>query len=109
MKTLDDAWGIIESINDDAHGDAWDTWMEADRLADEGEEDDDWIRAEELREEASLEQAGYFRDGWFGLNKEDQAVVEHWLREDNDFREQFATYFGEEEFADEWPEFSSDQ
>jgi hypothetical protein len=108
MKTIENAWDIMEGLNNDAHDSAWDTWVEADRLADEGEEDDDWIRAEELREEASMEQAGYFRDNWSGLNSEDREVVEHWLKQDAEFRESFSMYFGEDEFRDQWPEYAED-
>ena len=43
MKTIENAWDIMEGLNNDAHDSAWDTWVEADRLADEGEEDDDQI------------------------------------------------------------------
>jgi hypothetical protein len=97
MKTIEEAWNIIESLNDDAHNQAWDTWIEADELM-ESDDESDWEVAEDLREQASLEQAEYFRDSWYDLSEEDQEVVKHWLDHDEDFREQFSTYFGEEEF-----------
>lgn len=102
MKTVEQAWDIVEGLNNDAHDESWDSWIKAEEA--EYEEADE--EAEDLRERASLEQAEYFRDGWYELNEEDRAIVEHWLRKDNDLREQFTTYFGEEEFANEWPEFS---
>lgn len=101
MKTIEEAWNIIESLNDDAHNQAWDTWIEADELM-ESDDEDDWETAEDLREQASLEQAEYFRDSWYDLSEEDQETVKYWLDNDEDFREQFATYFGQEEFENEF-------
>ena len=39
MKTLDEAFAIIEGLNEEAHGMAWDTWIEADDLEDSEEID----------------------------------------------------------------------
>jgi hypothetical protein len=104
MKTIEEAWDIIESLNDDAHNQAWDTWVESDNLM-ESDDEADWEAAEDLREQASLEQAEYFRDAWYDLSNEDQELIEYWLERDEDFREQFSTYFGQEEFANEFPAF----
>jgi len=105
MRTIEEAWNIIEELNDEAHNQAWNTWAQADELM-ESENEDDWDTAETVREDASFEQAEYFRDGWFDLSDEDQQLVEHWLEHDEDFREQFSTYFGEQEFFDEFPKFA---
>lgn len=101
MKTLEEAWNIIEELNDNAHNEAWDTWVQADELM-ESDEEDDWATAEDLREEASLQQAEHFRDFWFDLDEDDQNLVKYWLKLDEDFREQFAVYFGEDEFENEF-------
>lgn len=101
MRTLEEAWDIIESLNNDAHEQSWDTWIEADAL-EESEDEDDWTSAEEIRENASLEQADYFREGWYNLSDEDQETVKHWLNHDESFKDQFITYFGEEEFEEEF-------
>ena len=66
MNTLDETFDLIEALNEEAHGMAWDTWIEADELEDSDDEDD-WSKAEGKREEASDEQAGYFRDEFDGL------------------------------------------
>lgn len=100
MITLEDAWDLITRMNEDAHDQAWDTWTAAESLADSDEEDD-WSAAEEMREDASIEQAGYFRDAYFELDTEEQQALWHWAREDQDFHEQFESWFGEEEFANE--------
>ena len=99
MITLEEAWNIIERMNEDAHEQSWDTWTAADELADSDEEDD-WSAAEEMREDASIEQAGYFRDAYHELQAQEQQALWHWAREDGDFREQFESWFGTEEFAD---------
>ncbi len=101
MKTLEEAWEIIEGLNDQAHDEAWDTWTLADELADSDDEEN-WERAEDTREQASLEQAEYFRDAWDYLPEDKQTLVKHWLGNDKDFREQFATYYGQEEFNSEF-------
>lgn len=101
MKTLEEAWDIIEELNNDAHNESWGTWISADELS-ESEDEDDWETAEEVREQASLEQAEYFRDFYYDLFEEEQNVIKHWLDNDKDFREQFAVYFGEEEFENEF-------
>lgn len=51
MRSKEEVYDLIFDLNEDAHNQAWDSWIKAD------EEDD-----EELREEASEEQAGYFRE-----------------------------------------------
>ena len=101
MRTLEEAWDIVERLNDDAHSETFELWCEADKLGD-SEDETDWDRAEEVREQASAEQAEYFRDFWYELDTDDQEVVKYWLDRDEDFREQFATYFGEQEFTDEF-------
>jgi len=101
MRTLEEAQEIVERLNDDAHGESFELWVEADELADSNDEAD-WDRAEDVREQASAEQAEYFRDFWYELDTDDQELVKYWLDHDEDFREQFATYFGEQEFIDEF-------
>jgi hypothetical protein len=101
MKTLDEAFDLIEALNEEAHGMAWDTWIEADELED-SEDEDDWTKAEAKREEASDEQAGYFRDEFDGLEDEDRVTIEHWLDADELFREQFRDWYGRDEFDDEY-------
>ena len=101
MKTLDEAFELIEALNEEAHGMAWDTWIEADELQDSDDEDD-WELAEGKREEASDEQAGYFRDEFECLSIEDREAVNHWLDADESFREQFRDWYGRDEFDDEY-------
>lgn len=101
MKTLEETFNLIETLNDDAHSQAWDTWVYADEL-EESEDEADWEIAEDTRQSASEEQAGYFRDMYYELDEEDQEAVKHWITQDSDFKEQFAVYFGESEFIDEF-------
>jgi len=101
MKTLNEVWALAESLNEEAHSDAWDSWIAADEM-EESEEDEDGTSAEQLREEASDEQAGYFRDYYWDLNAEDQTAIKHWLKEDESFRDQFSTWFGYDAFEEEF-------
>jgi hypothetical protein len=97
MKTLEQVYEIVETLNEEAHQDAWDSWMSAD----EAEQNDSDL-AEELREEASQEQATYFREGFYHLDDSDRDAVIHWLKHDDDFAEQFRDWFGHEEYDDEF-------
>jgi len=101
MKTLDEVWALIESLNEEAHSDAWDSWIAADEMED-SDEDEDGTTAEQLREEASDEQAGYFRQGYWALDEEDQAAIEHWLKEDESFKDEFSSWFGHDAFENEF-------
>jgi hypothetical protein len=103
MKTLEEAYAIIEGLNEEAHGMAWDTWIEADELADSDEEDD-WDLAEGKREEASEEQAGYFRSEFSSISDEDRKAIEHWLTADDSFKEEFRDWYGRDEFDEEYGE-----
>lgn len=101
MKTLQEVYDIIDYNNEEAHQQAWDIWVSADELM-ESEDEADWETAEEIREEASQEQASYFRDLYYMLDEEDQESIKHWLKQDEDFKESFSMYFGEEQFAEEF-------
>lgn len=101
MKTLEEAYAIIEGLNEEAHGMAWDTWIEADELAD-SEDEDEQEQAESKREEASDEQAGYFRDEFECLMDEDREAVEHWLVADESFKDEFRDWYGRIEFDDRY-------
>jgi hypothetical protein len=103
MKTLEETYAIIEALNEEAHSMAWDTWIEADELADSDDEDD-WDLAEGKREEASEEQAGYFRSEFSSVSDEDRESIEHWLTADKSFREEFRDWYGRDEFDDEYGE-----
>lgn len=101
MKPLNEIIDLVEAINEDAHDRAFESWVAADELM-ESEEEADWETAEEMREEASNEQAEYFRESYFDLEDEDQETIKYWLEQDSDFKEQFAVYFGEDAFEDEF-------
>ena len=99
MLTKEEAHTIISDINEEAHSMAYDSWSEADEIGDSDDEED-WGRAEEAREDASYEQAGYFRSEFNGLPQDQQDVIWHYAQEDEDFQEDFKTWYGEEEFEE---------
>jgi len=101
MKTLEEVYETIDILNEEAHQLAWDTWVIADQL-EESENEEDYSKAEKMREEASDEQAFYFRDGYWDLNLEDQDAIKYWLEEDSGFREEFVNWFGKREFKDDF-------
>ncbi|MDB0033996.1 hypothetical protein N9E52_02515 [Alphaproteobacteria bacterium] len=61
MRTKKEVYNLISDLNDEAHSLAWDTWVRSDNLMN-SENEDDWTRAEEVKEQASEEQARYFRE-----------------------------------------------
>ena len=86
--TLEEAWQLIDSINDEAHEYAYESWVAADELEEEGG------AAEDQRCIASEEQNAHFREMFDQLdNKTKKAVLAHRLS-DSDFKEQFETYYG---------------
>jgi hypothetical protein len=97
MLTKDEAHNIISQLNEDAHAMAYDSWSEADEVGDSDDEED-WGRAEELREDASYEQAGYFRSEFNALPQEEQDAIWHYAQTDEDFEEDFKTWYGQEEY-----------
>ncbi len=101
MKTLEEIFNLVENMNEEAHQGAWNTWILADEL-EESEDESDWEVAEDKREEASLEQASYFREAYWLLDDEDREAINHWLKEDRGFLEQFIMWFGEEEYRDQF-------
>lgn len=104
MKTLDEVISIVEDLNEQAHEESWDSWVAADELQDNCEDEDDIMKAEEMREEASDEQASYFRDGFDALDEDDKAAIIHWIGTDSGFKEEFMTYFGYDAFKDRFGE-----
>jgi hypothetical protein len=101
MLTLDETWDLARDLNEEAHESAWDTWVEADNL-ENSDDEDDWEEAEAKREEASGEQASYFRDLYRQLEDGQRNAILHWLSESTEFKEEFSTWFGEEEFENEF-------
>lgn len=99
MKTLDEIWDLVESLNNEAHNDAWDSWVQADEAETSDDEDAD---PEYLRELASDEQAEYFRNSVADLDPEDRAAIQHWIANDDTFSEQFRCYYGYDEFDAEY-------
>jgi hypothetical protein len=97
MLTLAQAQDIVANINESAHNEVWETWVEADRL-DNSDLEEDWDRAEDQRELASRQQSEWFRDLWFDLDESQQNQIKHWIKHDGDLREQFQSWFGPEEF-----------
>jgi len=97
MITKDEAYDIIQQINENAHQQAWDTWEEADNLM-ESDDEDDWEAAEELRDQASTEQSNYFKEEFESLDEETQEAIMHYVDTDESFREEFVMWYGEDNF-----------
>lgn len=91
MKTLDETIELMESLNGTAYDIAYDSWLIADHAENNGDED-----VEYLRESASEKQQEYFRDEFADLSEDDKESIRQWYKNDEDFREQFQTYYGGE-------------
>lgn len=81
--TREEAYDIIETLNQTAYDYAYQQWIEA---------GDD----EELREEASVAQQGAFRELYDGLDVETRRAIHYYVRHDEDFAEDFNCWYGEE-------------
>lgn len=97
MKNLDEAFELLYELNEEAHGLAWDSWIAADEYM-ESEDESDWETAEEMRSNASLEQASYFRDLYYELEESDKEALIYYAKNNEDFKDEFMCFFGEEEF-----------
>ena len=81
MRTKDEVYDLICDLNEDAHNAAWDSWIAAD------EEND-----EEMREEASEEQAGYFRE----MLEQHPGLLEeakHYAQQDDEFNMDWEAWY----------------
>ena len=85
MIDRDQAIEIMENLNEQAHNDAWDEWIEAERLEDEGEEE----AAEHQRDCASEIQMDFFSDHFVNLDKPTRQAIARLALEDEDFFENY--------------------
>jgi len=85
MITKEQAMEIMENLNEQAHNDAWDEWVKADRLSDEGEEE----AAEHQRNCASEIQGDFFCDHFTDLDKPTRQAIALLALEDEDFFENY--------------------
>lgn len=102
MKSLDEILNLINEMNEEAHDYSWGEWEYADELEDSAETEQDFEAAEEQREAASEVQASYFRNQYFELDETMQNSIRYWLRENIEFRNEFAMFFGEAQFENEF-------
>ena len=85
MMDRDQAIDIMETLNEQAHSDAWDEWTEAERLEAEGEEE----AAEHQRDCASEIQMDFFSDHFVNLDKPTRQAIARLALEDEDFYENY--------------------
>jgi len=91
MRTKEEVHDIIHDLNEEAFSRAWDTWEESDRLMDSYNEDD-WTRAEEVKEEASEEQARYFRE-MLGRHPGLLEEAKHYAKIDESFNRDWEAWY----------------
>ena len=92
MLSRDEAYQLIVELNEDAYNLCYDDWVEADKM-----EDEDPDQAEDMREEASYNQAAEFRNGFDTVLDQDQKeAVLYWSKNDEDFAMEFNGWWGEE-------------
>lgn len=97
MISRDEAYDIIQNLNEIAHQYSWDLWIEADELM-ESNSESDWEAAEDIREEASLEQSSSFREGFENLDDDTKTAILNYVDQDEDFKEDFVTWYGRDEY-----------
>lgn len=82
------AYNILVECNERAHQAAWDSWTAAD-------EEQDYELQEEMREDASAEQAQYFREEFEALDEEDRDAIHYYCENDDEFKDEFDMWWGE--------------
>ena len=92
MITREEAYEIICDLNEEAHSAVYDLWDDADAM-----EDEDPEQAEEMREDASYNQALEFREAFQCLIPDDQEAILHYVKHDEDFAEEFNAWWGDED------------
>ena len=90
MLSRDEAYQLIVELNEDAYNLCYDDWVEADNM-----EDEDPDQAEDMREEASYNQALEFRGGFDMLTDEQKEAIIHYTKVDEDFAMEFNGWWGE--------------
>lgn len=91
MISRDEAYEIICDLNDEAHSATYEDWAYADEVDEEGRSDE----AEELREDASYNQALEFREAFQVLDSDTQEAILYYVKFDEDFAEEFNMWWGE--------------
>jgi hypothetical protein len=85
MITRQQAMEIMENLNEQAHNDAWEEWIEAERLEAQGDAE----AAEHQRDCASEIQGDFFLDHFTDLDKTTRQTIARLAMEDDDFRENY--------------------
>jgi hypothetical protein len=93
MISREEAYDLICDLNEEAHAATYEDWVAADEAEDEGEDMD---VVEEMREDASYQQAIEFREAFQALMPEDQEAILHYTKTDEDFAMEFNGWWGEE-------------
>jgi glutaredoxin 2 len=85
--TREEAYDIIESLNQTAYDHTYRQWVEADEASYENEE---------LREEASSAQQEIFKELYRKLNIPTRRAIQYFVDTDEDFADDFHCWYGEE-------------
>jgi len=86
MITLNEAYEIIQSCNDNAYVSAYSVWLSSD-------EEEEGEQQELAREKASYIQAEYFREEYEVLSLEVREAIMYYCQTDKDFNEQFLDWW----------------
>jgi len=76
--TLEQAWHLLELLNDDANQQSKDLWLSAD-LA-----------------KATRHQSACFRKSFLELDKNQQQLIQYWIEKDDEFQDYFKCLFADE-------------
>lgn len=76
--TLEQAWYLLELLNEEANQQSKDRWLTADVA------------------NASLYQSVCFRKSFLALDKNQQQLIQFWIEKDDEFQDYFKCLFGDE-------------
>ena len=89
MITKEEAYRIINGMNDDAHAYAYDEWVKADEMEDDEDAEDQRCKASELQQE-------FFIEMFDQLDPKTQNAIFHYRDTDESFKMDFEAWYGEE-------------
>lgn len=95
----EDAWNLINDLNEEAHSEVYEEWTDADTIeeqadqtADSTEQEKLYDQAEEMRGMASENQAEYFLQQIHNLSEKEYASICYYAKYDNDFKDQYEQF-----------------
>ena len=94
MLKIDQAWQIINDLNEEAHREFYDLWEDADKLENNSQSEKEFSRSQEMKEEASSKQSKLFRILFAQLSSVQKLNILSCAKNDCSLKEQLEDWYG---------------